>query len=275
MHEEKTGIGAGASGGRPGSILAELWQFREMVRSLVSRDIKVKYQRSLFGLIWTLLNPLITVAVLITVFTYVIRIQLASYWAFLISGFFAWNFVQQCLFRATTILRDHASLSRSVYFPTEALIISASLARLFEFILEVTVVIAVVAVFHHHALPASLVLMPFLFLVQLLMTIGLMYPIAAAAVLFYDVQHALPIVITVLFYLSPVFYPVTMIPEAYQPLYHANPVVGILGLYHVVLYEGNWPSLKALGSVSVTAVIICLAGHALFRRYKGVCIEIA
>lgn len=275
MNEERAGFAAGVPGRRSKPILAELWQFREMVRSLVARDIKVKYQRSLFGLIWTLLNPLITVAVLITVFTYVIRIQLANYWAFLISGFFAWNFIQQCLYRATTILRDHASLSRSVYFPTEALIVSASLARLFEFILEVTVVIAVVAVFHHHALPASLVLLPFLFLVQLLMTIGLMYPIAAVAVLYYDVQHALPIVITVLFYLSPVFYPVTMIPEAFQTLYHANPIVGILGLYHVVLYEGGWPSLKALGSVSVTAVLICLAGHALFRRYKGVCIEIA
>ena len=253
----------------------ELWRFRGLLRSLVIRDLRVKYQRSLLGLIWTLLNPLFTVAVLVTVFTYVIRIQIVHYWAFLISGFFVWNFIQRTLYHSTTILRDHASLSRSVYYPPEILILSASLSKLVEFLLEIVIVMIALVVFHHHAIPSSLALLPLIVGLQVILAVGLMFPLAAIAVLYYDVQHALPIVITSLFYISPVFYPVEMIPVEAQPFYYLNPVVGLLRLFHVVLYEGGWPSATLLAGVSVTAIVTCAVGHGIFKRCKESCVEIA
>jgi len=256
-------------------ILVELWRFRGLLRSLVIRDLKVKYQRSLLGLVWTLLNPLLTVAILVTVFTYVIRIQLVHYWAFLISGFFAWNFIQRTLYHSTTILREHASLSRSVYYPPEILILSASMSKLAEFLIEIAIVLLVLLVFHHGAVPASLVLFPLIVVLQVILAIGLMFPLAAVAVLYYDVQHALPLVISSLFYISPVFYPVEMIPEGARLVYHLNPVVGLLRLYHVVFYEGGWPSGSLLAGVAATAVVTCAAGHAIFKRCKESCVEIA
>jgi ABC-type polysaccharide/polyol phosphate export permease len=256
-------------------ILVELWRFRGLLRSLVVRDLKVKYQRSILGLIWTLLNPLLTVAILVTVFTYVIRIQVVHYWAFLISGFFVWNFIQRTLYHATTILRDHASLSRSVYYPSEILILGASLSKLVEFLLEILIVMIALVVFHHHAVPSSLVLFPVIVAILLIMAIGLMFPLAVFSVLYYDLQHALPIVITSLFYISPVFYPVGMIPETAKSAYYLNPIVGVLELFHKVLYEGSWPSITLLASVSAAALAICAAGHAVFKRYKEVCVEIA
>ncbi len=257
------------------SILMEIWLYRELFRSLVIRDLKVKYQRSLFGLIWTVLNPLFTVTILVTVFSYVIRIQIDHYWAFLISGFFVWNFISQSLNFTTTILANNASLSRNVYFPREVLILSAAVSKLVEFLLEITIVLIVLFIFHHGAIPASLILLPFLIFIQVILVVGLMFPLAVLAVLFYDIQHALPILITSLFYLSPVFYPVTMIPEVARPFYYINPFVTILRLYHVVLYEGAWPSIMMLGSAFVSAVAICLIGYWIFNRFKGVCNEIA
>ena len=256
-------------------ILLELWRFRGLLRSLVIRDLKVKYQRSLLGLIWTLLNPLLTVAILVTVFTYVVRIQVPRYWAFLISGFFVWNFIQRTLYHATTILRDHASLSRSVYYPSEILILGASLSKLVEFLLEILIVLIALVAFHHRAVPASLALFPVIIAVQLILAIGLMFPLAVFSVLYYDLQHALPIVITSLFYISPVFYPVAMIPDTARAVYYLNPIVGVLELFHAVLYEGSWPSMTLLASVTAAALAICAAGHAVFRRYKEICVEIA
>jgi ABC-type polysaccharide/polyol phosphate export permease len=256
-------------------IFVEIWRFRGLLRSLVVRDLRVKYQRSLLGLVWTLLNPLLTVAILITVFTYVIRIQIPHYWAFLISGYFAWNFIQRTLYHSTTILRDHASLSRSVYYPPEILILSACLSKLVEFLIEIAIVLLVLLVFHHRAVPASMVLFPLVLFFQVILAIGLMFPLAAVAVLYYDVQHALPIVITSLFYISPVFYPVGMIPEGARFVYHLNPVVGLLRLYHAIFYEGIWPSGTLLAGVAVTAVVTCAAGHAIFNRCKESCVEIA
>lgn len=252
-----------------------VWQYRELLRNLVVRDLKVKYQRSVLGLVWTLLNPMLMVAVLVAVFSYVIRIQIANYWAFLISGFFVWNFIQLALYHATTILRDHASLGRSVPFPSEVLILSASMSKLVEYLVEITIVILVLLVFHHHSVPSSLVLLPLLVLMQLMMAVGLMAPVAVIAVMFHDVQHALPIIITSLFYLSPVFYPVSMIPEPVRIFYHLNPIVGLLRLFHIVLYEGAWPSTSLLLGVGASALGTCLIGYGIFKRFKDICTEIA
>lgn len=255
--------------------LRRVWQYRELIRNLVVRDVKVKYQRSALGLVWTLLNPMLMVAVLVSVFSYVIRIQLPNYWAFLISGFFVWNFIQLSLYHATTILRDHATLGRSVPFPSEVLILTASISKLVEYLVEITLVILVLLVFHHHSIPPSLVLLPLLVIMQLLMAVGLMAPVAVIAVMFYDVQHALPIVITSLFYLSPVFYPASMIPEPAQILYHLNPVVGLLRLFHIVLYDGAWPPTSLLLGVAASALGTCVIGYGIFKRFKYVCTEIA
>ena len=265
----------GGSRNRRASVLAELWQYRELLRSLVVRDLKVKYQRSLLGLVWTLLNPLLTVMILVAVFSHVIRIDIGNYWAFLISGFFVWNFISQVLSHTTSLLSNHASLSRSVYFPREILVLSAACSKLVEFLIEIGLVLLVLVAFHHHFVPASWIMLPVLVLIQLVLALGLMFPLAVLSVLFYDVQHALPILITSLFYLTPVFYPVSMIPESVRTLYYLNPFVGILDLYHTVLYEAAWPSLEFLGLVSAAATVILILGYAVFKRYKRVCIEIA
>lgn len=257
------------------SVLAELWQYRELLRSLVIRDLKVKYQRSLLGLMWTLINPLMTVAILVTVFSFVMRIHIVHYWAFLISGFFVWNFISQVLCNTTTILSNHASLSRSVYFPREILVLSAACSKLVEFLIEISIVLVLLFIFHHHSVPASLVLLPVLILIQMILTMGLMFPLTVLSVLFYDVQHALPILIASFFYLTPVFYPASMIPEGMRPFYYINPFASLLSLYQTVLYEAAWPSLTLLVSISVAAAGILFLGYWVFKRYKGVCIEIA
>jgi len=275
-----SGVGSAPAGKRSirrgnVSALAELWQYRELLRSLVIRDLKVKYQRSLLGLIWTLLNPMMTVAILVTVFSYIIRIPIEHYWAFLISGFFVWNFISQVLNNTTTLFSSHAALSRSVYFPREILVLSAAISKLVEFLVEIGIVLVVLFLFHYHSVPASLILLPVLILIQVTLAAGLMFPLAVISVLFYDVQHALPILITSIFYLTPVFYPASLIPEGMRPFYYINPFVSLLSLYQTVLYEAAWPSLTLLVSVSAAAVCILVLGYRVFRQYEGVCVEIA
>ena len=255
--------------------LGEVWRFRALFRSLVARDLKIKYQRSPLGFLWTLLNPLLTSLILIGVFTYVIRVPIDHYWAFLLSGYFVWNFIHQGLTQSTNLLRDHSSLRRSIAFPSEILIWSASFSRLFEFLIEIALVMIVLVLFHHQAIPTSLVLFPLLILIQVILTVGLMYPLSTLSVFFHDVSYALPVVIFAIFYLSPVFYPVEMIPEAVRPFYFINPFAGMLTLYHTVLFDGQWPSITLLASVGTSAIVVCLIGYAIFNRYKNVCTEIA
>jgi ABC-type polysaccharide/polyol phosphate export permease len=118
------------------------------------------------------------------------------------------------------------------------------------------------------------VLLPVLVLIQLLLVIGLALPIATLSVFYYDVYHALPIALTTLFYLSPVFYPAEMVPEAARAIYFLNPIAALLTLYHDVLYWGRMPSLHLLGGTFAAAFVAYLLGYAVFRRYAAVFPEI-
>ncbi|MEO7986588.1 MAG: ABC transporter permease [Gemmatimonadales bacterium] len=239
------------------------------------RNLKVKYQRSLLGFVWTLVNPLLTVTILVVVFSHVVRIQVPDYWAFLLSGYFVWNFMLQTLNTGTYIFTEHSRLIRSVAFPSEILVFGAAGSRLIEFCAEIALILVALTVMHHHHLPASYALLPVLILIQLLLAIGLALPIATLSVFYHDVYHALPIALTTLFYLSPVFYPARMVPEAARPFYFLNPIAGLLTLYQDVVYAGRLPDPLLLFGTASAAVVICLVGYAIFRRYAGVFAEIA
>lgn len=254
--------------------VGELWRYRELLRGLVVRNLKVKYQRSVLGFVWTLLNPLLTITVLIVVFTYVVKIQVPDYWAFVLSGYFSWNFLQLMFGSATYVLAEHAPLRRSVAFPSEVLVLAATASRLVEFAVELIIALVLLAGFHHHGLPSSFVLVPLLVLIQVLLAVGLAMPIATLSVFYSDVQHAMPIVLLMLFYASPVFYPASLVPDNLKTIYFLNPVAGLLTLYHDVLYLGQWPSASHLALMTLTAVGLAALGFFIFRRYKVLFAEI-
>jgi homopolymeric O-antigen transport system permease protein len=258
-----------------GGSLAEVWRYHELLRSLVVRNLKVKYQRSALGFVWTLVNPLLTIALLILVFTHVVKIRVPDYWAFLLSGYFVWNYTLQMLNTATYVLAEHAPLRRSVAFPSETLILASGASRFVEFAIELALALVALAIVRHAGVPAAWVLLPVLIVIQLLLVFGLVMPLATISVFYADVQHALPVALMLLFYASPVFYPATMVPDALRPLYFANPIAGLLTLYHTVLYEGRFPSRALLGGMAAASAVIFLAGYALFNRYKNVFAELA
>jgi lipopolysaccharide transport system permease protein len=252
----------------------QVWRYRELLRGLIIRNLKVKYQRSLLGFVWTLVNPLLTVAILAVVFSHVVRIRLPDYWAFLLSGYFVWNFTLQTLNTGTWIFAEHSRLTRSVAFPSEILVFSAAGSRLIEFAAEISLVLLALAVMHHHGVPASYALVPLLVLIQVVLAIGLALPIATLSVFYHDVYHALPIALASLFYLSPVFYPASMVPASVRTLYFANPMAGLLTLYHDVVYAGHMPSVALLGGTLLQAVLVFVLGYGIFHRYSSVFAEV-
>lgn len=259
----------------PGSAMRRspaVW--RELVLHLVLRHLRVKYQRSVLGFVWTLLNPLLTIGVLFGVFRFVIRLQVPDYWAFLLSGYFVWSFAQQTLTAATTVLPEHAHLSRNLPLPGEALILATALSRLVEFLAEMLLVLVLLAVFHHHGMPASFLWLPVLVVLQLALVLGLTLGIATASSFFHDIQHAMPIGLMVLFYASPVFYPTTLVPEIARPLYALNPFAGLLTLFHSALYEGRTPDSWLAAATAAEIALIFWIGYAVFRRYRALLPEI-
>jgi lipopolysaccharide transport system permease protein len=115
---------------------------------------------------------------------------------------------------------------------------------------------------------------PVLIVLQVVLAIGLALPIATLSVFYYDIYHALPIALTSLFYLSPVFYPASMVPESLRTLYFLNPVAGLLTLPHVVVYAGQWPSAGLLAGTCAATTLVWVLGYAIFHRYAASFAEI-
>jgi lipopolysaccharide transport system permease protein len=250
------------------SELRRLWHFRFFTRILIARNFKLKYQQSWLGFLWTIVNPLMILVILLTVFTRVIRIGIDDYWAFLLTGYFTYHFVSQATLAAASVLEEYAVMIRSVAVPRSATVLAAVASRFLEFVIEISLAILLVAAFHHHALPASFLWLPVLILLTFLLTVGLSLMVSALAVFYYDVRHMLPILLTALFYISPVVYSVDMVPEQFHWLYYLNPVAVLLDLFHTTLYGGTMPGADLLlGGILQTAIIF-LTGFTVFKHYE-------
>jgi ABC-type polysaccharide/polyol phosphate export permease len=241
---------------------------------MTTRNLTVKYKRSVLGFLWTLINPLITVSVLIAIFSYVVRVEIDAYWAFLVSGYFVWNYVGQTMSSATYVLREYGHLGRAVAFPKEAPILAAALSRLVEFAVEMTLVLAILALFRHGYVPASFLWIPLLVLLQVMIALGLAFPVAALSAFYHDVEHAMPIVLITLFYVSPVFYSVALVPEAVRSVYMLNPLAGLFTLFQTVAYGGQAPPAELLIPIGAVAVLLPAIGYALFNRFEPLIAEV-
>lgn len=253
---------------------AELWQFRELFRQLVIRNLKVRYQRSGLGFLWLLVNPVLTAGVLVGVFGYIVRLDVPAYWAFLISGYFAWVFVLHTLSMSAFVIPEHASMAKSVAVPADVFVAAAVGSRLIEFVAEIVLVALALAVFHHHGVPVSFLFLPVLTVLLLLLTLGLALPAVTLSVFFRDLQHALPAALMMLMYVSPVFYPMDLVPPFFKQLYFLNPVATVLTLFHETLYAGQVPSLAHLAGAVAVSVAVFLVGYAIFRHERDLFPEI-
>lgn len=255
-------------------LVAATWRHRELFRQLVIRNLKVRYQRSGLGFLWLLVNPTLSIGVLVLVFGYVVRLPIPQYWAFLASGYFAWVFFLHTVSSSTQVIPEHASMARSVAVPPDIFVTAATASRLIELMVEIAFMASVLAVFHHRGVPPSFVLAPVLVGILLLLTLGVALPAAALSIFFRDVQHGLPPVLQMVMYVSPVFYTSDMVPEAIAPVYALNPLALVLTLFHTVFYAGQFPSAWQLAQATGVSGVVYLIGYAVFRRQSRLFAEI-
>ena len=257
----------------PGTLV-NVWRFRMLARTLTRHHLILKYRNSMLGFLWTILAPLGSMAVLVVVFSYVIRIPLERYWAFLLSGYFVWVFFSNVVGGAVGVFREYAALRRSVAFPNEVVILGSAGARLTELLAELALISIALAVFHHGSVPLSFITLPPLIVLLAALVVGCAIPIATLSLLFHDIAHAVPIALGLLFYLSPVFYPASMVPEDFRLAYLANPVAGLLTMFHSVLYEGVFPSTALSAATVASTLVILVAGWAILNRYRDILPEV-
>lgn len=249
--------------------LRELYAYRELVANLTARDLRLKYKGSVLGVGWSLLNPILQMAVYTAIFGLFLRIfTLPNYWAFVIGGIIAWTFFNSSLTAASVAFVRNPGLISKVYFPIESLPISMILANFINFVIPLALLIGVELAAGIHLGP-SLVLLPVIAVAELALCIGLGLLVSTVTVYLRDVEHFLMLGLQVLFYATPVLYPLTRsaLPRGagrYIAILHLNPLAWYLDSYHAVLFFGTWPSPADFGPMLVFSLVALVGGFGVF-----------
>lgn len=203
-------------------LLQELWTYRELLRTLVIRELRVRYKNSVLGFFWSLLNPLATVLVMTLVFKYVMGMRIANYSAYILVAYLPWTFFQFALLDSSQTILVYMQVIKKIYFPRVLLPLAAVVSNFIHFLLAMGVLFAYLYGFVGTPPQRGLLLLPLVMLSQLLWLVGLSALIACWNVFYEDVKYLVSVGLQLLFFLTPVIYfseqlrYTTLIPEAYR-----------------------------------------------------------
>ena len=259
----------------PVALARDLWGQRELILQLSKRDILARYRGSYLGILWALLTPLF----MLTVFTLVFGVILRTRWGMedegrldfalvLFTGLVVFNVFSECVLRAPGVIVTQPQYVKRVAFPLQILpvviLLSASAHGLVSLVVLMAALWLVSGVLHWTALLAPLVLLPLL-----MFCLGLSWFLASLGVYIRDVSQMTGIVNISMLFLSPIFYPLSAIPESLRPLYQLNPLTSIIEATRAVLVWGQMPTWQYLTVGSTAAGITALMGYAWFQRTRG------
>jgi len=248
--------------------LGELWRYRELLYFLTLRDIKVRYKQTLMGVAWVIIQPLLTMLLFTLVFNRFVKLNAGSlpYPLFALSGLLLWLFFANGVTNSTHSLVSNANLITKVYFP-RMFIPAASIAAGLVDLAVAFLLLIPVAIYYGVGVHASLLLLPLFVLLMAILALGIGFLAAASTVKYRDLRHALPFIIQLWMFASPVIYPVSIVPPRWRWVVTINPVAGIIEGFRAALtgQQFNWPHIAIAAATSVGLLLVSIYG---FRRFE-------
>lgn len=254
------------------SPLRELWSFRQLIALLVVRELKVRYKRSVLGLLWTMLNPLLLMVVYTVVFSTIWRSSFRNFSLFLLSALLPWLFFNTAVLQGLFAVISNQELIRKVRLPQAVFPLSVVGSNLVNFALSLVPLFLVMAALHQPFTPALLFL-PVAMFILTVFTSGVTLFFATATVFFRDVRHLVEVVLQMVMYLSPVFYDLRTLGEPttwWFPLFRTclqlNPLTYMFSLVRDPVYYGRLPELSTVVIACGAAVFSLVIGFFFFQR---------
>lgn len=245
-----------------------LLKYRELLMALIWRDLKVRYKQTIIGAAWAVVQPLVLVAVFTVFFSLMARFPSdgAPYPVFVLSGILLWQLFARALNEASSSLVSNETLIQKIYFPRILLPGSVVISGVVDFFIAFLVLLAACAYFDV-AITARFALVPLLVILTVACSLGVALFLSVLYVRFRDIRHILPLFTQIWFFASPVFYPSSLVPEAYRGLYSLNPMVGIIECFRwLVLPTAPAPNWFMLSISLIAIVFLVLCGFAYFQR---------
>ncbi len=245
--------------------LKEIWDYREMLKSLVRQNLRTRYKGSVLGFLWNFVNPLLQLAVYTIVFSTVLRINIENFYIFLFVGLVPWIFFLGSVQGGTTSIVNSGNLVKKIYFPRAILPIAVVISSLVNMFFSFIVVFIILIVSGIGISISVLIYLPLVILAELLMAIGIALIVSCLNVYLRDLEHILEIVLMGWFYFTPIIYAVEMIPIKYLKIFCLNPMFAVITSFKDILYYKSVPYILPLLITILIGGLLIIFGLTLFN----------
>lgn len=244
--------------------MRDILRYRDLVSTLVARDLKVRYRRSAIGFLWTMLQPLAMMLVFYLVFSSIFRFDIDNYPVYALAGILFWNFFSQSITASMNSLKGNASLLSKLPVPKMVFPLATVLAGVVNLLLALVPLIALL-LFTGHPIRPAILFLPVSILLAALFTLGAGLLLSPLAAFFSDVIELVGVLLTLFMYMTPIFYPMSIVPERFLWVIRFNPLRSILEVFRDPIYYGKIPPITHLSLTVVIVVVALIAGFLFFR----------
>lgn len=247
-------------------FISDLWQARLVTGQLVHQYVTLRYRRTALGFVWTLINPLLTMAITSVVFSMMMRMPIKSFAIFLFTGLIPWTLFSACALQGGGAILENEALIKKIYIPRQTFVASRCISLLVDALLSFCALFVLAAFIGAKVVPALLFL-PISFLLVFVFSLGVALVMSVVSVYYRDAQYVVGIILQAGYYLTPIIYPVSIVPERYRWVFFLNPMYYFVELFRSPIYGGEFPSAHAIFYASTLAIACIMLGVAVFRRY--------
>ena len=248
-------------------VFKNLYEYRELLKSSIKKDVGGKYKNSVLGVLWSFLYPLLQIAVYAIVFPLIMRSNMENSTVFVCCGLIPWNFFSTAISRSSFTMIENGNILKKVYFPREILPISVVTSEAVNFVISTIIILAFV-LGTGMGLTWYVIFYPVILLIQYILLIGISLFVSSITVYFRDLQHFIGIALQLLFYATPIVYATNIIPESYQWILRLNPMTFIIDGYRSIFYYQQQPDFISLGITLLVSLILCVVGYLLFSKLQ-------
>ena len=246
----------------------EIYDYRQMIYSLVRKELRGRYKGSALGFLWTFINPLLQLLVYTYVFSIVMPNNIEKFYLYLFIGLIPWLFFSGSLTGGAACIINQKDMVKKIYFPREVMPIAYVASNFVNMLLCFIVIFGVVIVAGVGISPVACLYLPIIWAVEFIMCLGGAMLTSALTVYFRDLEYILGIVTMAWMYLTPVVYSIDMVPERLRPFMNLNPMTPVIVAYRDILYSRQIPEISTLANGFILGVIVLVVGYVVFQKLQ-------
>ncbi|MBR2066726.1 MAG: ABC transporter permease [Solobacterium sp.] len=249
-------------------MIQEIYAYREMLVSLVHRDLRGRYKGSALGFLWTFINPLLQLGVYTVVFSVILRNGIQDFYLFLFVALIPWLFFSGCLTGGAGCIRAQGDMVKKIYFPREIIPLSFVVSQFINMVLSLIVVIVVLLIAGKGINLVAFLYLPLIMIIEFLIALGMTMLLSGVTVYFRDTEYFIGIIAMLWQFLTPIMYGLDVVPERLLSIFFLNPMTPVIIAYRDILYYKQVPQLSTLILALVFGVVMVVVGVLTFGHLK-------